>query len=69
MNAMPRQTVLQFLSSGAVAPNNVTCAGKTMLLNGNIRIQANSQGVITAIGVVPQFEIKGTGYCGLCERI
>jgi hypothetical protein len=33
------------------APNNVTCAGKTTLVNGNIRIQANLQGVITAVGV------------------
>ena len=34
-----------------IAPNNVTCAGKTTLVNGNIRIQANSQGVITAVGI------------------
>ncbi|MBB5345863.1 RHS repeat protein [Tunturibacter empetritectus] len=38
-------------SPALAAPNNVSCAGKTTLVNGNIRIQANAAGVITAVGI------------------
>lgn len=35
----------------ALAPSNVTCAGKTVRLPNNWRIQSNSQGIITAVGI------------------
>jgi RHS repeat-associated protein len=34
------------------APSKATCAGKTVPVGNNIRVQSNSQGVITGVGVV-----------------
>ena len=41
-------------SGPAVAANNgtkVSCAGKTVLLPGNYRVQSNANGMITAVGI------------------
>jgi RHS repeat-associated protein len=35
-----------------LAPSNATCAGKTVPVGNNIRVQSNSQGMITGVGVV-----------------
>jgi hypothetical protein len=37
---------------GGGSQNSVTCAGKTVRVGNNFRIQSNSQGVITAVSVV-----------------
>jgi hypothetical protein len=42
---------MHVVATSRLAPKNVNCAGKTTLVSGNVRIQANAAGVITAVGI------------------